>query len=81
MICDSCEVVRINGILCHETGCPNAKKVNVVCKECDGITEDGNAFCSGHCYARYWGLYCDCDFCEEERFNESIIEDDSEEEE
>ncbi len=23
MMCDQCHVVRINGIACHETGCPN----------------------------------------------------------
>ena len=23
--CDSCEMVSINGIACHETGCPNAR--------------------------------------------------------
>lgn len=22
--CDSCEVLRINGVLCHETGCPKS---------------------------------------------------------
>ena len=24
--CDSCEVLVINNIICHETGCPNAWK-------------------------------------------------------
>lgn len=24
--CDSCQIVRINGVICHETGCPNAWK-------------------------------------------------------
>ena len=23
-MCDSCEALTINGILCHETGCPDA---------------------------------------------------------
>ena len=23
--CDSCEMVSINGVACHETGCPGAK--------------------------------------------------------
>lgn len=23
--CDQCELVSINGIACHETGCPNAR--------------------------------------------------------
>jgi hypothetical protein len=25
--CDKCEALRINGVFCHETGCPNTKKV------------------------------------------------------
>jgi hypothetical protein len=24
--CDQCEAAMINGIFCHETGCPNARK-------------------------------------------------------
>lgn len=24
--CDQCEAVVINGVFCHETGCPNTKK-------------------------------------------------------
>jgi len=26
MHCDQCEMLSINGIPCHETGCPNSKK-------------------------------------------------------
>ena len=26
MHCDQCEAVMINGVFCHETGCPNAKR-------------------------------------------------------
>ena len=25
-VCDSCEAVMINGVYCHEHGCPNARK-------------------------------------------------------
>ena len=33
--CDSCEVVVINNIICHETGCPDAwKDATRVCKWC-----------------------------------------------
>lgn len=32
MRCDSCEVAMINGIRCHETGCPNAWKEMI--REC-----------------------------------------------
>ena len=26
MTCNQCEMLSINGLACHETGCPNAKK-------------------------------------------------------
>jgi hypothetical protein len=26
MRCDQCEALMINGVFCHETGCPNTKK-------------------------------------------------------
>ena len=26
MNCDQCEAAMINGVFCHETGCPNSKK-------------------------------------------------------
>ena len=26
VICDSCEVLVINNVICHETGCPDAWK-------------------------------------------------------
>ena len=29
MSCDSCAAVMVNGHYCHETGCPNARKVKV----------------------------------------------------
>lgn len=32
-MCDSCEVVRINGVLCHEAGCPDAWRDRT--RECD----------------------------------------------
>lgn len=30
MNCNQCEFIYINGVGCHETGCPNIKKI----KEC-----------------------------------------------
>ena len=27
MKCDQCAWVRINGVFCHESGCPNEKKI------------------------------------------------------
>jgi len=33
--CDSCEILVINNVICHETGCPNAWKDETrVCKWC-----------------------------------------------
>jgi hypothetical protein len=26
MNCDQCEMLSINGMACHETGCPNARR-------------------------------------------------------
>ena len=42
MNCDQCEAVMINGVFCHETGCPNSHKryidgewmIVYVCPEC-----------------------------------------------
>lgn len=47
--CNQCEVLIINGLFCHETGCPNSKKkwVNgewvkfVKCFECGFEVEEG----------------------------------------
>ena len=34
--CDSCQAAVINGMFCHETGCPGAwKDQDVKCRECD----------------------------------------------
>ncbi len=63
MACDRCEVVRINGIVCHETGCPRQPKE---CKNCGQRFEPvrGFQFCSDECYADWFGVldYCypDC---------------------
>lgn len=35
MYCESCEVLVINGAICHETGCPNSYKDEIrECKWC-----------------------------------------------
>lgn len=35
MRCDQCQIVYINGIRCHETGCPEAwREREVCCHEC-----------------------------------------------
>jgi hypothetical protein len=66
-MCQSCEALTINGILCHETGCPDSwKDYKNECKEC-GVKfepeEKGQEFCSEHCSAMYNGFSCDCDLC------------------
>lgn len=35
--CNSCTPSRINGVLCHESGCPDAwKDKRLICEECLG---------------------------------------------
>lgn len=51
MKCDQCEALMINGVFCHETGCPNSGKkwdmfeerwVSVrYCSDCDSELLDG----------------------------------------
>lgn len=33
MTCNSCQLLRIQGVVCHETGCPNMH--NIRCASCD----------------------------------------------
>lgn len=51
--CDSCEVLYINGVKCHETGCPEAWKDEVrECGWCGGDfqPEDRHQkYCSESC--------------------------------
>jgi hypothetical protein len=51
MRCDSCQMLSINGVPCHETGCPNSRKtwiadrsewvLFVECRECGCDVEQG----------------------------------------
>jgi len=60
MTCNNCELLSINGILCHETGCPDAWQDETrECKEC------GSEFapetrqqtcCDDSCFCAYNGL-------------------------
>jgi hypothetical protein len=53
--CDQCQMLSINHVACHETGCPNAKKtwaadrkewiLFVECRECGCQVEDGTCNC------------------------------------
>lgn len=55
--CDGCTVMRINGVLCHEPGCPDAwRDYSVECKECgcDFYPDHrGQQFCGTDCYEAY----------------------------
>lgn len=60
---DCCSVVRINGVICHETGCHDSW--NSSPKECawcgDSFTPK-NRFdnhCSESCYFKYNGIDCE----------------------
>ena len=51
--CNQCEALYINGLFCHETGCPNEKKRwiegewkrFVTCFNCGYDVEEGQACC------------------------------------
>jgi hypothetical protein len=57
-MCISCETVRINGILCHEHGCPDAwKDYTRECKWCGQLfrPETRNQdFCDDDCRESYY---------------------------
>lgn len=65
--CDSCQLIRINGLVCHETGCPNAwKDTSRECKECGTEFQpqaSHEKFCSHSCESGYYGGPCNCDEC------------------
>jgi len=55
--CDSCEVLVINGVICHERGCPDAWRDEIrECCECGcdfHPTERHQRFCDAECRAAY----------------------------
>jgi len=59
-MCKSCEVLVINGVKCHESGCPESyKDEKRVCKWCgyEFIPEDKDQnFCDDSCCCSYWGI-------------------------
>lgn len=72
--CDSCQLMSINGIVCHETGCPDEwMDVKRKCDDCGCDFEPQERyqkFCSPCCAANAYGLECDCDHCAELRAEE-----------
>lgn len=65
MRCDSCQLLRINGLVCHETGCPQAHVGTL--RECDWCgTEFGpetrwQRFCCDDCTQCYHVVGCESD--------------------
>ena len=54
--CEQCQLARIQGVLCHETGCPLAWKQRTECRECDRVyvpREHWMDCCSRSCYKAY----------------------------
>lgn len=57
MHCDQCEMLSINGVACHETGCPNSKSRwdadsgtwirQRVCRECGSTVDVDSDCCEG----------------------------------
>lgn len=60
MRCSQCEMLVINGVACHETGCPRAWADEVrECKWCGSKfrpTEQDHRFCDDDCGRLYHGL-------------------------
>lgn len=71
--CDSCQVMVINGHICHERGCPDAWKDEIrECKACGcefHPDNDNQQFCDDNCYNMYYGYPTqdDYDFLSEEQ--------------
>ena len=60
MQCKSCEVLWINGVKCHEHGCPDAYMDETrECKWCGSEftpEENSQEFCDNSCYCAYYNL-------------------------
>jgi hypothetical protein len=58
MNCNSCEALYINGVLCHEHGCPDSwKDEQRTCKECGTVffpEDSGQEVCSEECAHVYY---------------------------
>lgn len=61
-MCDKCNVMVINGAVCHELGCQNTPKD---CKNCDAAAVDGH-FCSSECRNDYYGIADDTFYDEDD---------------
>ncbi len=72
MRCQSCQLLRINGHLCHETGCPDAWRTETrECRECGSdFRPESRAQheCCESCACAYAGLECHDDLPGESRY-------------
>jgi hypothetical protein len=63
MQCPSCVLVAINGVLCHEMGCPDSHLFKFYeCHECGqpfAPEYRGQQFCDSDCHAAYCGIVSD----------------------
>ncbi len=66
-MCSSCEVLNLNGLNCHEVGCPEAwKDYKRECKWCGQLftpEEKWDNYCSHSCYTGHNSIACDCEEC------------------
>ena len=59
--CDQCEALIINGVFCHETGCPNSRK----------RLEDGEWVAYRECFTCGYEVRADAPCCEPELDNQA----------
>ena len=65
--CDDCEILYINGLRCHETGCRGRWMDEI--RECQWCGEEfqpydrGQTCCSHSCGIAYHGFDCQCTEC------------------
>jgi len=59
--CQSCEALMINGVYCHETGCPDSwRDYKIECKFCGDLVwpeDKGQKFCGDSCVDSYYGEF------------------------
>ena len=59
--CDGCNPSMVNGVLCHESGCPDAwrdsERECVWCGYLFSPSESTERFCSGSCCDSYHGAF------------------------
>ena len=74
--CHSCEMLRVNGTVTHEIGCPDAWKDELrSCKECGQKffpTERYQDCCNHICMVTYHNFSCECEICQEPVKEESL---------